>query len=255
MLDRRRREVRETIQSALARRAPFFRLFSYEGQLSHHRINRQTVVDVQLGYFGHLNPKAANSSIAAALGALGAAASPPLNHRTKATIRRELRRPSTLSREEAEHVPTMTCFVCFRNPYSRTLSAFMSKAVRQGASASGQRFSARPEDFRSFAESLTRGALTENYHWAPQTWFLLFPLDHYDHILRFESLSEDFHRLQQKIFGPGPCRLPPEDPRHATDANGHLKRFFDATSERAIFDAYRADFELLGYARGEGLDQ
>jgi len=240
----------------LLRETPFFRRFNYDGPLSLKRIDTQTAVDADCGFLGHLNPKAANSSIAAALGALSLSTKPPLDQATKRMIRRELRRPSTLSPEEVEAVPTMTSFVCIRNPYSRTLSAFLSKVVgkqQKHAPRRGHPVVARPEDFRSFAESLTRGALTDNFHWAPQHWFLLFPLEDYDHVMRFESLNTDFHALQQDIFGPGPCQLPAEDPGHATDATAQLGAFFDSASEQAVFDAYRLDFELLGYPRGVGL--
>jgi hypothetical protein len=108
-------------------------------------------------------------------------------------------------------------------------------------------------DFRGFVGRLSDGVLTENYHWAPQHWFLLFPLEQYDHVMRFETLKRDFHALQENIFGRGPYGLPPEDPRHATQATSRLKVYFDSQSERAVYEAYREDFELFGYGRGEGL--
>jgi hypothetical protein len=247
------RKLRQNIESAYLRTTPFYRRFEYDGPLDLHRVNRQTIVDVDHGYLGHLNPKAANTSIAAALGALSAAIEAPLQHRAKASIRRELRRPATLSRSEVMGVPGLTRFVCVRNPYSRTLSAFVSKVVRRGSDRSEGIQSAAIADFRAFAGHLSGGMLTENYHWAPQHWFLMFPLEDYDHVMRFETLHGDFHALQENIFGQGPCGLPPEDPRHATNATDRLKAYFDSQSERAVYAAFREDFELFGYERGEGL--
>jgi len=128
--------LRQNVASAQLRMTPFFRRFRYDGPLDLHRVNRQTIVDVKHGYLGHLNPKVANTSIAAALGALAAATEAPLQHQAKALIRRELRRPATLSRREVVVVPTWTSFVCVRNPYSRTLSAFGSKVAKRGSDRS-----------------------------------------------------------------------------------------------------------------------
>lgn len=234
---------------ALANSAlPFYRRWPYRGPVWWTEANLRGAISHEHRFFYNRLPKVANSSITGALvdaaraaGSTGVSASP----------KHFFARPSDLSRAKVSALAEdYFRFVFVRDPYSRTLSAFLDKIGNR------QRQAKRPlawcakqgidtPDFTDFCRYLDATGLYDDPHWAPQTSLLLMPLEEFHHVGRFETLDDDLATVMQRIFGTtltADRRGPP-----STGAAELAAAQYSDTTRGIVRRLFAEDFERLGY--------
>ena len=150
-------------------------------------------------------------------------------------------------------------FTVVRNPWSRTLSAFLDK-IADGLT---QKYSFvdgfgdnSPKGFEAFVSFLEQGGLRANHHWRPQNEILLLPASRFGHICRLEHLSHDLplalkstgltlppkERLQK------PHRIESGQQGKVTNASNRLTAYYTPQSAQTISRLFQDDFELGRYS-------
>lgn len=215
---------------------PFYRRYPYAGHVSINSADARGLVDLELGVFCNRIPKAANSTVVTNLARLSHG-----QHVRSYAAKRMYRTPATLSTDEVARFDDLFKFVVVRNPFSRTLSAYLEKIERR-AEQKG-----RQTSFREFLEQARDGALYSNAHWAPQSDLLLIPVEKFDYIGKVESLEHDLAVIKHRIRPDQP--LPVTSARgHATGASSKLARYYEPDLIDMVRQLYQRDFELFGYS-------
>lgn len=218
-------------------RRPFYRRYPYRGGVSRASANDRGLVDFELGVFCNRIPKAANSTVVVNLARLRFG-----YHVPSKQAKRLFRTPAELSAAEVERVKDLYRFAVVRNPYTRTLSAYLDKVERKALRRN------RETSFEAFLDELETGALYANAHWAPQSSLLLMPLTDFDFIGKVENLNEDLGRALARLKG-GPADWPLVSARgNAAGANEKLARYYrnPETVERVRM-LFADDFRLFDY--------
>ena len=216
---------------------PFYRQYPFRSAVTINSANDRGVVDLELGFFCNRIPKAANSTVVTNIARLKFGEEVP----SKAAKRR-FPTPGHLTREQVEAFPSLFRFAVVRNPYTRTLSAYLDKVERRALRANQE------SSFSDFVEQLSRNPrfLHSNAHWAPQSSLLLIPHETFDFVGKVESLDTDLQYIKSVL------RPDLVDPNtaftgNATGARDKLKRYYTAQSEKAIRQLFHYDFELFDY--------
>ena len=150
-------------------------------------------------------------------------------------------------------------FTVVRNPWTRTLSAFLDKIANgphdKYGSIPGFGDNSRT-GFEAFIAFLGHGGLQANHHWKPQNDALLLPASHFQTICRLEHLSEELPVALAKsgLTLPSPDQL--RQPHHIesnqrsklTQAASKLLQYYSPATIRAVADLYAADFKLGRYS-------
>lgn len=182
-------------------------------------------------------PKAANSTVMVNLAAHAFGVDAHAD-----AARRMFRRPSELSRAEADDFDALFGFTFVRDPFVRARSAYLDKVARK-AGESGTRRS-----FEAFLESLRSGALHDNSHWALQRSLFLIPS-------RTSSSSGAWSRSTasslytlERLW---PNRERPAAQRftwHRTGAREKLATYYAPRAEDLVRSLYAEDFVTFGYS-------
>ncbi len=215
---------------------PFYRQFPYKGKVSINSADSRGCVDTELGFFYNRIPKAANSTVVTNLARLKFDREIPPK-----TAKKMFRTPSALYAKEVSQFSSLFTFTVVRNPYTRTLSAYLDKVERRALKNN------KETSFRDFLQSLEDGELYSNAHWAPQSALLLMPADQFDFIGKVETLETDLPFIKEKIQGK--C---PEEPirsilSNATGASRKLQAYYDDQTAEMVRNLYRSDFETFAY--------
>jgi hypothetical protein len=141
------------------------------------------------------------------------------------------------------------CFV--RNPFSRVLSCYLDKFVKDEAEK-GRLISQldvpkhKDLSFTDFLNAIRRQPDREkNIHWVPQS-FLLNPHSlKYDFIGRFETMSADINYVIEALKLP--VRSWQKNAPHATAAGSKLNRYYGRDEIRLVQEIYVEDFKSFGY--------
>ena len=150
-------------------------------------------------------------------------------------------------------------FTVVRNPWTRTLSAFLDKIANgpQDKYGSIPGFGDNSKaGFEAFVTFLGGGGLHTNHHWKPQNAALILPASHFKSICRLEHLSTELpnalaesgltlpsaEQLQQ------PHRIESNQHSKLTQASSKLSRYYSPTTIKAVADLYNADFKLGSYS-------
>ena len=150
-------------------------------------------------------------------------------------------------------------FTVVRNPWTRTLSAFLDKIANgpQDKYGSIPGFGDNSKaGFEAFVTFLGGGGLHTNHHWKPQNAALILPASHFKSICRLEHLSTELpnalaesgltlpsaEQLQQ------PHRIESNQHSKLTQASSKLSRYYSPTTIKAVVDLYNADFKLGSYS-------
>lgn len=229
---------------------PFYARYPYSGGLPFPRADARGAVSTHDRFFYNRIPKVANSTITSLL-ANGSARR--RNEPPPTFFKTYFPRPSKLSAQDLEDFDTRYfSFVFVRNPFERTLSAFLDKIVRSRGEHPAyrdyhamHRRGAEPT-FGEFCEFLRDGGLRADPHWAPQTDCLLLPLRAYDFIGRFETLAADLETIAAKLFPETSLELPKKGPR--TGASAKVKASYSTTEIEIVRTLYAQDFEAFDYA-------
>lgn len=215
---------------------PFYKKYPFQGQASIKSADDRGCVDFELGMFCNRVPKAANSTIISKL-----VETKYSSERGSRQAKKVFRPPSTLSKAEVEKFSELFKFTVVRDPFSRTLSAYLDKIDRK-YNQQGEKIS-----FKAFLQELKAGKLHSNLHWTPQTSLFLIPVDEFDFIGRFENLNNDLSTiigrikdtaLQEEFTRKGPP---------STSASDKLRKYYDAQCVELMQSLFAKDFELLGY--------
>mmetsp|Transcript_25725 Transcript_25725/g.60024 ORF Transcript_25725/g.60024 Transcript_25725/m.60024 type:complete len:277 (+) Transcript_25725:173-1003(+) len=158
-------------------------------------------------------------------------------------------------------------FTVVRDPYSRMISEFRcpwkgfqapkAKPTQLRAAAEKQRNSATAADLNKWVKSKLRAGVAKSPfksgHFIPQSLYICDEDGKQavlaDNILRYETLEADLDRLlKQHGWNEGPssfeaCRL------NGSDMPPFSEKDLDAESLQLIEEAYRDDFDMLGYQR------
>ena len=150
-------------------------------------------------------------------------------------------------------------FTVVRNPWSRTLSAFLDK-IADGLNKKYDFVDGFGDNsargFEAFVSFLAQGGLQTNHHWRPQNEILLLPASRFSHICRLEHLAHDLP-LALKSTG---LTLPPKDrlqkPHRiesgqqgkVTNASDRLTSYYTPQTARRIYQLFQDDFELGRYS-------
>jgi len=148
-------------------------------------------------------------------------------------------------------LPEMPRMVVVRDPFSRTLSAFLNKVNSPRFRADVGQLGATPDGFSRFIRWLDSGGMGVNPHWDLQTKQLILPLDHYTDVIRFERLEKElasfFERLgidADHMHSSGAFK---RGRAHRTEANDLLHQFYDADGAQIVRRLFETDFQVLGY--------
>lgn len=241
------REFRKTRASKKLSATPFYKKYPYSGKLPLHSVDSRGLLDFDLGIFFNRIRKAGNTTIVTNLAELRFGESLP-----GSDAKHAFPTPASLSDTDVERFQYLFKFVFVRNPYTRTLSAYLDKIAK------GKR---RPADlscgpgrvppFADFCAYLSGGGLYENGHWAPQSDLLLIPVDRFDFIGKLENFDKDFEHVLGRIHADG------VDGRHhdvrfskanQTNANRRMKEFYNVETAGTVARLFEADFKVFGYS-------
>jgi len=227
---------------------PFYRRYPYRGGLEFGRADARGALCRRSQFFFNRIPKNANSTVLDVLARQAAERGEdprPLNPK------RYFVRPSELTRDQARDLKSGAFkFVFVRNPFSRTLSAYLDKVRtrsrrRHHVWARRQGWETTPT-FLEFCRFLADGGLREDPHWAPQADCLLLPPEHFDFMGRFEWLDDDLSHVVHRVFGataPAISRAGPP----STGARDKLADHYCSEARAIVQRHFAVDFEMLGY--------
>ena len=216
---------------------PFYRRYPFNSQASIRSADDRGLVDMELGFFCNRIPKAANSTVVTNVARLkfGRDIPSPVAKKMFAT-------PGRLSAAEVAEFDELFKFTMVRNPYTRTLSAYLDKVERRALRHN------RDCSYGEFLRALKKGRyLYSNAHWAPQSALMLIPVEQFDFIGKTESLERDLAEIKRRI------RPDLEQPvtsftGNATGARDKLLHYYDNERVAMVRELYRPDFEIFGYS-------
>lgn len=214
---------------------PFYRRFPFRSLASIRSANDRGLVDLDLGIFFNRMPKAANSTVVISIARLKYG-----DHIPSRTAKNLFITPAKLSYAQMNQFDSLFKFTVVRNPYTRTLSAYLDKVERR-AKAKGHTTS-----FAHFLRVLENGKLFKNAHWAPQYSLMLLPVDQLDFVGKMERLDRDLAHINDRIR---PTQHHPvaSSLGNATDANKKLATYYNEDLIAKVRKLYRADFDIFDY--------
>lgn len=215
---------------------PFYRRYPYRNGISINSADARGCVDTRLGFFCNRIPKAANSTIVENLARLSFGEDIPSK-----VAKKRFTAPSQLSRSEVNQIEDMFRFAVVRNPFTRTLSAYLDKVERRNREAR------RESSFGEFLQGLANGKLYSNAHWAPQHSLLLLPFDDFEFIGKVESLDKDLNHVRTRILGKQVEETFKSFRANSTGAGRRLQEYYDDETVIMVLELFRKDFELFEY--------
>ncbi|MEW6997527.1 sulfotransferase family protein [Colwelliaceae bacterium BS250] len=216
---------------------PFYKKYPFQSNVSIKSADDRGCIDFDLGIFCNRVPKAANSTIVSNLVQL------KLGKEINTIKSKKIfRTPSQLTTNELNKFDSLFKFAIVRDPFSRTLSAYLDKIDRV-FNQNGEKIS-----FKDFLKSLNSGKLYSNLHWAPQSSILLIPFEDFDFIGKFENLNDDLGHIINKIKNDTSnensfSRKGPS----STNASDKIKKYYDAECVELMQQMFAKDFAILGY--------
>jgi hypothetical protein len=232
--------------------SPFYRKYPFKGKVRLSSADRRGVVDFEMGFFYNRVPKAANTTIMANLAALKKGTGAQSGQDDLRSIFSQT--PAWLREDQMRGFEQLFKFTFVRNPYSRVLSAYLDKIVKDiepgRRKKMGMPASGGIPSFKDFVEWLGRSGLHKDIHWAPQSSILVIPVHKFDFIGRIENLEEDFRmvtgRLDTEQHMRSNSNFQTRSP-HATGASDKESEYYSEELRRIVAGLYKDDFEAFGY--------
>ncbi|MGM0404488.1 MAG: sulfotransferase family protein [Thermodesulfobacteriota bacterium] len=218
---------------------PFYRRYPYKNGIAIDSADDRGCVDMELGFFYNRIPKAANSTVVTNLARLKFG-----REIASKAAKKMFKTPSALHAREVSQFSFLFTFTVVRNPYTRTLSAYLDKVERRALRDN------KESSFRDFLYSLQKGKLYSNAHWAPQSALLLLPADQFDFIGKVESIDTDLPYIKQKLQGKRPEKPFKSTLNNSTGASRKLRAYYDTETAEIVRMLFRNDFETFGYPDG-----
>jgi len=238
--------------------SPFYTRYPYEGTMNLRAVDLRCAVIPEHKVLYHRIPKNGNSSLVSTMLNIFEGGELAERIEQKRYSKKLVHYASELTRKQVDELGIYTKFLIARNPYDRTLSAYLSKVVKrypklkpehplkQDFGAGGG--DAVPPDFEAFCRYLAEGGLRADRHWRPQHDYLVLPIASYDFVARLETIDCDFARIVEHI---APWRedkaLVREDATHRTSATSKRAQFYTENSYAIVAELYARDFEIFGY--------
>ncbi|MCC5859282.1 MAG: sulfotransferase family 2 domain-containing protein [Ectothiorhodospiraceae bacterium] len=173
------------------------------------------------------------------------------------------RKLTELSVGELRRVRHCYRFTIFRNPYTRCLSAFLSKRAKRAAGTEKYRDipgfdQDGPEGFAAFVGFLEAGGLYYDKHFWPQSDLLICPPEHFSRIGQLENLQDELALISRRVGLPMPAAFRADGPHAAdrthqgkvTGASGKAAAYYSEDLYRRVQRLYALDFEVGGYDPG-----
>ena len=154
-------------------------------------------------------------------------------------------------------------FAFVRNPYTRILSAFLSKIKGKKSyqrQKIGQILDVEIEQDITFKQFISAIAVQSKFdmdpHWRPQTYQLFDNLITYNFIGYFENFEQDLQKILNQISlinvdnnQPITTDIPGINTRgRKTDANQKIDEFYDLEAQSMLLNIYKNDFLNFGYS-------
>lgn len=136
-----------------------------------------------------------------------------------------------------------------RDPFGRTLSAFLQKFAVQSYQQKFGAFELTPSGFLSFLDWLAEGGLNGDQHWDLQSREFAFPFSFFSEIVRFEDLNRDLPKYFADL-GYDISYFQNENffrkvSMHHTDSQNQAAAFLTPSAKRKIEKLYESDFQLF----------
>lgn len=215
---------------------PFYRRYPYAGGLAIDSADARGCVDIQMKFFCNRIPKAANSTVVTTLARIRFD-----REITSKQAKKMFLTPALLHNDEVQNLDNFFRFVFVRNPFTRTLSAYLDKVERRAVEKN------KPSSFKSFLYQLEAGRLHSNAHWAPQYNLLLIPVDQFDFIGRTETFDADMLTVKNRLLGKRSDEPVKSVLSNATNAKDKLDHYYDDETIELVRTLYRQDFEIFDY--------
>lgn len=151
-----------------------------------------------------------------------------------------------------------TRFAIVRDPFTRTLSCYLSKiarpmpqrreilALQQGVDVAKIKDDGRQIGFLEFLDTIAKQKVASmDIHWKPQVDLLMLGLVSYDFIGRYERFGDCLGYLKKQYFPDTKIAVP-----HATNATNSTQRlgqYYDDRCIEMVQSIYKDDFAILGY--------
>lgn len=223
--------------------SPFYKRFHYSGSLPIKSVDWRGIVDFDFGFFFNRIPKSANSTVVINLAQLkfGIQVS-------SVEAKNSFMHPSHLSEQQMQLFESLFKFTIVRNPYTRTLSAYLDKILRHRKKISSFNYkSNHTPSFSDFCNYLKDGGLYSNIHWAPQSEILLLPVNRFDYIGHVESLYNDLKFIYKQITSYNKISDFKSHIPHQTNASQKLRQYYNNKNQEIVLDLFRNDFDKFGY--------
>lgn len=238
--------------------SPFYTLHPYHGAMDLRDVDLRCVVIPEHKVLYHRIPKNGNSSLVSTMLHIFEGGEIAERIEDKRYSKKLVRNASELTREQVDDLGAYTKFLIARNPYDRTLSAYLSKVVKRYPKLKPdhplkQTFAGASEgkaapDFESFCRYLAEGGLHVDHHWSPQHDYLVLPIAEYDFVARLETIDSDFPKIVARI---APWRaektLVREDAPHRTSAASKRAQYYTDRCYAIVAELFARDFETFGY--------
>ncbi|MBL8907347.1 MAG: sulfotransferase family 2 domain-containing protein [Rhizobiales bacterium] len=238
--------------------SPFFTRYPYQGAMNLRDVDLRCVVIPEHKVLYHRIPKNGNSSLVSTMLNIFEGGELAERIEDKRYSKKVVQNVSELTRAQVDDLGAFTKFLIARNPYDRTLSAYLSKVVKRypklkpehplKRDAGGDAGGTGPPDFEGFCRYLAKGGLYVDHHWSPQHDYLVLPIADYDFVARLETIDADFPPIVARI---APWRdaktLVREDAPHRTSAASKRAQFYTDASYAIVAELFARDFEVFGY--------
>ncbi|MCC5811246.1 MAG: sulfotransferase family protein [Ectothiorhodospiraceae bacterium] len=231
-------------------------LSTLDGRVERHRVNPRILVSEQQRFVFYRIPKAGHSTVGNTL----LHYDPTVTDEQRAELQDAgdkigvYLRPRDLGiRRSRVAWRDYFLFTFVRNPFHRTLSAYLDKVVRDRPPAAKNLGDSPTQDgstigFSEFLDKLEAGALYRGPHWAPQVSLLPKDRSRLNFIGRLERIDSDLPQLIGKLFGSdASAEVRNWDP-HRTDSASKLASYYDAAAVDRVRRMFREDFEAFGYS-------
>jgi hypothetical protein len=245
-------ELSDRIARAIYNRVyPFYRAFPHHGPVSLFQIEHRGAYSPPDRFFYNRVPKAANTSVIRMLASNSSYCRPRAGKGDK----RRMLRPQLMSAADVRALtgPDTFRFTIVRNPFTRVLSAYLSKILLQKNSMRLRRFArmmdtdpATPPDFTKFCRFLANGGVWRDAHWAPQWALMLLPAEMYHHIGRVETLDDDLALVASRIWGADAIAPAPRLGMQ-TNSGDALVTYYTDEAHDIVARLYSEDFRRFGY--------
>ena len=227
---------------------PFYRRYPYTHPVSLFEVNRRVFISDELGVLFNGIGKAGHSSVLVNL----ARAQYGEDLDVLWTKGRAFKKPSQLMAEQVDALDDYFKFTLVRNPYTRTLSAYLDKVARNKVVPErlARATRGRAPSFLDFCLYLEDGGLNDAVHWSPQTCQLALPVASFDKICKLERFNEDMQFVLQQIAQSGRVtafEIGKYD-SHRTDSDRKRQEYYCDRTRAIVARLMADDFRLLGYS-------